>query len=363
MAKIPEMNADFARWYAEAFMDEGQIRAARWKGVVDTAEAADFVTVEVLVRYAFGTAAPADGGKNEALAKKHQAVLAAISGSGSPIDPMASRRELQVLSAAVLARLFSTLPDAAIAVLNASFEGKRTADLPMDLASLAKRALVEFSRYKHARPDAKEFEIVAPKVDFEVSPEALANMSAVQWKGELDRLRDAARTAFRGIVDGQNRVVKLLVRQISLGEEELQMLWWLIGAHSSVVNAPFTEVDTALKPLAFGNELGQLTEVSPGPASVKALLSRAGITNESLKISDVVNAANVDWIKDITKSARVSPVTTPLHFALEKRVEVGSNDAWLPVWASMTGLPADASMSAVTLAELFYREHLFLYVG
>lgn len=362
MAKTPEMNADFARWYAEAFMDEGHTRDARWKGVVDTAAAANYETVEVLVRYAFATSAPADGGKNEDLAEQHQAVLASISGSGSPLSPQASRRELQILSATVLIRLFTTLPDSAIAVLNASFGGRRTADLPMDLASLAKRALVELSQKKHERPDAKYFETGVPKVDFEVTPEALENMLAEQWKGELDRLRDATRTATRSMVEAQNRVAKLLLRQITLGEEELQMLWWLIGNYSSVAGMPFTEVDTTLRPLAFGKELGQLTEVSPGPASVTALLSRAGIPGEALKVSDAINAANVEWGREITQSKRISPVTTPLHFALEKRVEVGSNDAWLPVWASMTGLPAEASMSAVALAELFYREHLFLHV-
>lgn len=363
MAKTSEMSSDFAGWYAGTFMDEGQTRVARWKGVMDTVLAAEYVMVEVLVRYAFATAAPADGGKNEALAEKHKAVLATISGNGSLMDPVASRRELQVLSAVVLTRLFSTLPDAAIAVMNASFEGKRKADLPMDLADLAKRALVELSRKKHARPDAKDFESGAPKVDFEVSPEALENMSAVEWGGELDRLRDAAQTAVRTVVDGQNRVAKLLIRQISMGEEELQMLWWLTGAYSSVADAPFAKVDVALRPLAFGKELGELTVVAPGPVSVTAMLSRAGIADKVLKISTVVNAADLDWIKGITTSPRVSPVTTPLHFALEKRAEVGSDDAWLPVWASMTGLPADASMSAVRLAELFYREHLFLYVN
>ena len=362
MAKLPEMNADFARWYAEAFMDEGQTSPARWKGVVETAASADYYTVEVLVRYAFATAARADGGKNEALASTHQKVLATISGSGARVDPMTNRRELQVLSAAVLARLLSTLPDAAIAVLNASFDGSRTADLPMDLARLARRALLEFSRNKHARRAEEEFEIKAPKFDFQVSEEALASMAAPQWKSELDRLRDAAQTAARVIVDGQNRVAKQLVRQISLGEEELQMLWWLIGGHSSVADAPFTEVDNALRPLAFGKELGELTAVSPGPASVRALLSRAGVSGEALRVSDAVNACDLDWIRDVTKSTRVSPITTPLHFALEKRVEVSSDEAWLPVWAAMTGLPAEVSMSAVELAELFYREHLFLYV-
>jgi hypothetical protein len=33
------------------------------------------------------------------------------------------------------------------------------------------------------------------------------------------------------------------------------------------------------------------------------------------------------------------------------------------MWAAMTGLQSEASMPAVQLAELFYREHLFLYVG
>lgn len=362
MAKTPDMDTEFAGWYAEVFMDQGPIRAARWKGVIDTAATADYETVEVLVRYAFATKAPADGGKNETLANKHKTVLANISGDRSPINPTSSYRELQVLSAAVLVRLFSSLPDAAIAVLTASFEGVRKTELPMDLPGLARRALIELSKCKHARPHTKEFEVAAPKVDFEVSQEAMANMSAVQWKNELDRLRDSVRASTRAIVDSQNRTAKTLIRQISLAEEELQMLWWLIGGHSSVANVAFTEVNTALRPLAFGHELGQLTEVSPGPASVAALLSRAGIVNEPLKVSDVINAADIDWIKDVTKSQRISPITTPLHFALEKRAELGSDDAWLPVWAAMTGLPAETSISAVRLAELFYREHLFLNI-
>lgn len=362
MAKTPEMDADFARWYAEAFMDEGQIRAARWKGVVDTAAAATFETTEVLCRYAFVTAAPADGGKNESIAATHQAVLSTIGGSSTQINPSTSHRELQILSAAVLVRLFPTLPDAAIAVLNASFGGQRTVDLPMDLVGLANRSMGEHSRRKHARPGAKDFEVAAPKIDFEVPEAALAEMEPDQLKGELENLRAASQAAIRAGVEDQNRVVQLLARQIALGEEELQMLWWLIGSYSRVADAPFTKVDTPLKPLAFGKELGQLTKVSPGPASLTALLSRAGLADKPVKVVDAVNAADPDWIREITKSKHISPVTSPLHFALEKRVEVGSDEAWAPIWASMTGLPSNASMPAVNLAEHVYREHLFLNV-
>jgi hypothetical protein len=363
MAKLPEMNSDFARWYAETFMDEGATRTARWKGVVETAAAADYVMVEVLVRLAFATSAPASGMKNEGLKERYQAVLSTISGNGTAMDASASQRELQVLAAAALVRLFARLPGAAIAVVNASFNGERTVDLPMDLAGLAKQALVALSKRKHERPNSNDLVIAAPKVDFEVSEEAMATMSVEQWKGELDRLRVATAAAMRSIVEGQNRVAKLLSHQIELGEEELQMLWWLIGGQSGIADKPFANVDKVLKPLLFGQKLGEMTKVSPGPASVTAILSRAGVGDNGLKIQDAINAADTDWARRISESTRISPVTTPLHFALEKRVEIGANDAWQAIWASMTGLPADTSLPPVKLAELFYREHLFLHVG
>lgn len=68
MTKIPEIDADFARWYAEAFMDEGARRDQRWQGVVNVAGAkADRKTTEVLTRLAFQTPVSAAGRKNEDL--------------------------------------------------------------------------------------------------------------------------------------------------------------------------------------------------------------------------------------------------------------------------------------------------------
>lgn len=365
MAKAPvmEMDADFARWYAEAFMDEGHVRTARWKGVVDTAAAADLWMMEVLIRFAFATTASPDGGKNESLATKHRTLLLTISGNGTSMDPKANRRELQILSAAVLVRMLPAHSEAAIAVLNASFGEKRNLDLPMDLIGLAKQALTEHSRKMHARPDTRAFEIAVPKVDFQFSKESLTEMSPDLWKDELNKLRDASQAAIRLVVENQNNVANLISRQIALGEEELQMLWWLIGGHSTIMDVPFEKIDASLKPLVFGMELGQLTKVSPGPASLVAMLSRAGLTNEVVKVVDAANAADADWIKDITRSPRISPVTTPLHFALEKRVDVNLDAGWVLLWTSMTGLADDASMPGIKLAEQFYREHLFLHVG
>jgi len=363
MAKTPDMTAEFAQWYVDAFMDDGEVRTHRWKGVVDSAQVADHLMVEVLVRYAFATKAPAAGGKNGELSKTHQMLLAKISGTESPMDPSEFRRELEILSAAVLIQLFSTLPDAAIAVLNASCGGKRTVDLPMDLVGRAKKAMVAFSHKKQQRPTDKELEIVSPAFEFEVSEEATASMSPELWKTELENLHEGAQEALGDVIDQQNLITRRLVRQVSLGEEELQMLWWMIGGHSSSLDAPFTDIPALVKPLVLGKELGRLAQISPGPASIVAIMARAGLASDTVSVLDVVNGADMQWIEEATKSTRLSPVTTPLHFALETRHDIESDDAWLPVWASKSGLPPDTCMSAIQIAELFYREHLFLFVG
>lgn len=362
MAKTPEMSSDFAAAYAQAFMEEGTIRATRWKGVVDTAAIIGFKSVEVLVRLAFGVG-EAGGTKTETLDEGYQKILATIGGDGKPVDPVSSKRELQVLAASVLVRLFSRMPDAALSVTTASFNGARKADLPMDLVALAQRALHNLSRRNHDAPDAQDLEVAAAKIDFEVSQEAIDSFDQATWQVELERLRDASRMATRSIAESQNRVVKLLSKQVALGNEELQMLWWLIGEHSLVAGKPFGKMDPALRPLAFGKELGELTSISPGPASVASMLSRAGIADKDMKIVDAVNAPDIAWAKEVTSSNRISFVSTPLHFALEKRAEVGNDEAWQAAWAAMTGLHADASLSSIRLAELFYREHLYLHVA
>lgn len=361
MAKTPEMSAAFAGWYSQAFMDEGAVRAARWKGVVETAAAANYRTVEVLLRLAFDVGV-AGGTKNENLAEHYQAVLGKIGGDGKAIDTAAAQRELQVLAAAVLVRLFTRLPDAALGVITTSFECARKPDLPMDLAGLARDALLNLTRTKHARLDDKDLELSVPKVDFEVSATAMQSMDAATWKAELDRLRDATRVATRAIVESQNQVVRRLTRQIELGHEELQMLWWLIGEQSDTGKS-FGKLNAAARPLMLAKELARMTKVSPGPASIAAILTKAGVADKALKVQDAVNAVELGWAKEATTSTHISAASTPLHFALEKRAEICSDDAWQASWGAMTGLTASMPLSAIRLSDLFYREYLFIHVN
>lgn len=363
MAKPPQMTTDFARWYAEAFMDEGTRRDLRWKGVIDVATNADHETVEVLTRLVFSTPVPASGRKSENLTAAYSTIVQTISGGDTTFDPSHSARELQVLAAAALDRLLFKMPDAALVVTTASMGGSRKLDLPLDLAGLAEAALVKLSERKHVRQDFEEINLAASKVNYEFNAEILATMEAEQIQAEFDRLHDATAAAIERVVAGQNRVVKVLHERQELDEEELQMLWWLTGGYSHVSEKPFAKIDDKLRPFSLAHELAGMTAVSPGPGSVRAMLLRAGVGLTKLKLADAVNAPSAEWATQVSDSTLVSPVTTPIHFALEQRAELGSTDTWQAAWSGLTGLPVDLQLPAVELAELFYREHVFLNVG
>lgn len=362
MTRPPQMTADFARWYAEAFMDEGVRREQRWNGVVEVAATADYETVEVLTRLAFPTPVPASGRKSEKLAAVHEKLVQTISGGDSAFDPTHSARELQVLAAAVLARLAPSMPDAALLVTTASMVGSRKAELPMDLAGLAEAALIKLSERKQVRQEFSKIELAAPKVEYKFDAEILATMEPEKIQAEFGRLRDATAAAIERVVSSQNRVVKVLHERQELDEEELQMLWWLTGGYSHICEKPFAKIEDKLLPLTLAHELAEMTAVSPGPGSIRALLLRAGVGTKKLKLVDAVNAPSAEWAKKVSDSMLVSPVTTPIHFALEHRAELASTDTWQAAWAGITGLSVDLQLSAVTLAELFYREHVFLNV-
>lgn len=360
-AKVPAMNADFARWYADSFMDTGETREARWKAITEIAAAANHFTVEVLVRLAYATKAPPAGHKNEELAKAHAAVVATIA-KYSDFDADQCERELQILAAAALVHMFASKANAALAVSTASFANSRRPELPMNLAAFAELALKKLSHQQHGRSDLNLL-LQPPTLSFAVSEEAVKDFTAGTWKDELEELHAHVGEAFGDFTASVNDVIKMLMRRIVLADEELQMLWWLTAGSSKELSQPFSKVDTPMRPLILGKELGRMTTIAPGPASIGAMLTRVGLGPHKVKVQDAVNAVDAKWAASESSKTTISPVTTPIHFALEKRSELKSTEAWQGGWAALTGLPAEVALPAFKLGELFYREHLFLHVG
>lgn len=355
--KIAPLDADFVRWIGEISLEEGAA-AARWPGVQKLASQSDPQLIEVLVRLAFSTKAPASGHKDPALSEKLQSFHGAFA-SVAGYDP-AAKREAQVLAACTLARLFRFEAGAPLAVTIASLGGAHVPELPMNLVALAEGAIKVLAKSRRVRPDIASLQIVQTEIGTETEVQAESGVSGKV----LEELRQSANDSLEAFADDYNASVEKMATYMRVADEELQMLWWLIGGRSIDLEVELAKVEVSAQPLIFARELADLTAVSPGPIALEAIMTRAGLkTRGKLSIAEAVNAVSQDWATDVTAELAPSPVTSPLHFALDKRIEAGAADAWAKGWSAVTGVAEDFALSPIRLSELFYRERLLLTKG
>jgi hypothetical protein len=358
------MHPDFPRWYAAvALGDDEARRALRWTGVAAVVDGADSHDIEALMRLAFKSRQPAATAPS-------QKIREAFRSADATFEMQGNDRELQILAGASLAALMheggSSGAEAALAVTTASLMGARKPDLPMDLAILAEGAIDQIAEILRRRPDlAKHTSTEAPKFDFEKS----AAKVRAEWNAEgvaqgFTMAAEAARATFASMARRQANAVNALDTFLRVQDEELQMLWWLVGQRSVDLDCSFEEVPTAAQALVFAKELSDRTQFLPGPASMKGLLSRAGLKErKKFTVSDAINAADTAWLRKFMPEHEPSPVSTPLHYAIKRQLETGAGDAWIAGWAAAAGVPGNLALPSLTLGNLFFRERLLLLFG
>lgn len=357
------MHQDFARWYESVNLgDNTARRQGRWEGVLAVVDNAEQETVEALLRLAYGTRQPP-------LQSTVQTIRQHFKAADETFEMSGNDRELQVLSGACLAVLMEdpsagVAEAAALAVTTAALGTGRKANIPMDLASLGERAIDLLSETNRKRPSLA-ISSAPPKFDFEKSTTKVTEQP--DWTGVAQAFALAAesiRTAFGILATRQAQVINATERFIKVQDEELQMLWWLTGQRSEVYDCAFDTVPTDAQPLVFASELADATGFLPGPRSVKAILSRTGLKERKrVSITAAVNAPPPEWLQALVEDIDPSPVSTPLHYAIKRQLEIGSGDAWVAAWASATGINAEHTLPRLTLGELFYRERLLILFG
>jgi GTPase-associated system helical domain len=358
------MHTDFARWHASIGLGDDELRRqSRWAGVSAVAQAADSKDVEALIRLAFKSRQPA-------AAAEVLKIREAFNTADATFEMQGNDRELQVLAAASLTALMnagaSTGAEAALAVTTASLVGERKPDLPMDLRVLAESAIDQIAETNRKRPNLSTHTSTdVPKLDFEKS--AAHVKTTPNWDGVAQAFAmaaDATRVAVGNVVRRQANAVHAMDKFLRVQDEELQMLWWLTGQRSFDLDCTFDTVPVDAQPLVFGKELAGSTEYLPGPASVKALLSRAGLKDrKKIALSATINAADAAWLQTFVPDGEPSPVSTPIHYGIKRQLETGAGDTWIPGWAAAVGVTATFAATPLMLGLLFYRERLLLLFG
>lgn len=352
------MIQDFPRWLATtmAARDEG-CQSARWAAVTALASNIDDSTAETLLRLVVKS-------RQQPSPDDVQKIRAAFYAADNTFEMNGNDKELQILAASTLAATMTLSDDraayTATAVATTMINGSREHNLPMDLAALSETAIARIADISRKRPRISSFiSRDAPKLDFE---QAATKAKEGNWSSVGDAFALAATSARSAIATGTSRQAQLaeaIDTYLRVQDEELQMLWWLTGAHSLDLSCRLDAIAVDWQPLLFAKELADLTTLLPGPRSIRALMSRAGLKErKKIMLKDSVNAPDAKWLETFVPNADPSPVTAPIHFAIKRRVETGAGDAWVAGWAAATELPADLALSPLAIGLHFYRERL-----
>lgn len=356
---VSVMHSDFPQWMAEFNLGHRDGWGTRWNGVAQVASAAKEHEIEQLLRIALGgRQAP-----TPVFSEKFREAFR----NADPEFPASGERELKVLAGATLAAILgcgkSIAIYAGLATSTASMSGLRQFSLPMSLTGMAENALHDHAELNRQRPDASallggrvqiKFDTTALMQPLKDQPNAEAIVNAL---GQLAKLTN---DAVNLLVQGQTKLSSAINSFLRIQDEELQMLWWLIGERSLDLNCKFSEIDRHFLPLALGRELAAMTEVLPGPVSIEGLLSRAGVKVErEIVMAEAIDSSPEDWISSLIVDMEPSPILHPLHFAAKRRAEAGP-EAWIKAWAATVGVEPRQTLREVEVGLLFYKESLLL---
>ena len=358
------MREEFPRWYRPVGMGDNRERLqARWKGVVGLVKKADGKSIATMIAIALRTKP-----------RPHAANLASLRQIFKDVDDLfdmeGNDRELEILCGSALATLFENDSDAAalaaLSTTTASCGGIRTAEFPMDLIGAAEAAIARISDARRSRPDVGDCTIAnAPKINME---HANATMSQ-NWNAEgvaaaLTTMSDQGNSGMAGLCQQINAALGAAHKFAEIQDEELQMLWWLFGNRSTKMDRPFSDVPAEAQSFVLAAELADVTKFFPGPASVKPILSRAGLKErKKCSVPVAVNACEADFLAPLIQGMEPSAITRPLHFAITRKLETGDETSWVSAWSNITGIGADFSLPTIELGNLFYRERLGVLFG
>ncbi len=351
------MHPDFDQWYATLDLtDDEDLLRKRWEAVSTVSSEANWDDVDTLIRTSYGL--------RPSQQDKRPRVRTLLKKGDDTFADSGNEREFQILAGASLVALFeadSTIGRAAaMAVMTTSAEGGRTPAVPIDILGYAAAAISKQAEGVRNRKAAQP-PVAVPRVDFKASAEKLKEGFTLEVASNAFLLAgEAANKAIRSLHGAFQTSMNGLQAQLVAQDEELDMLWWLVGGKSWRLGCDFKDVRGESAPFVLAAELGQLTRQLPGPNSVPALLARAGIGTQEYTIPTVVNAVSEDQKELLAEGRRPSAVMHPLHFAVDKRLETGEPRAWIASWAATSQLDAERRFRAIDIARQIYREHILL---
>lgn len=177
----------------------------------------------------------------------------------------------------------------------------------------------------------------------------------------------AIKAVFTAAAEDQREDVKFsedLVQTFKAQQQQVNILWWMLGDWSNELDAPFEKVPAAAAPIIAGLELGHLIVTREIPKSVKAVLhkvlTKSGDINTKHSLIEAVNGCPRDWREKAGFGDLPGEIQdlTPVLLALQSSLATESKDTWQPVYEKAIGIKKFPKEEKLDIAVQVFREIL-----
>ncbi len=286
--------------------------------------------------------------------------------------PAGRATEIAVLAGAVLNEVLlskrdSTSDCVALAIVVPAFQGLRKANPIPQLVTSAEQYLADRSADLRKPPKDSKPEAGVAKDVIDNTTQALKESQFPQAADHLGTLVAAQNKIMRG----QAAEIRALEKRLLLLREESDVLWWLTGAHSRIVNQSFADLEPGAAALLVGRELADLTQIIPGPLAIGAFAKRMlGSTlsekaEVELTLGSAINSLSgqvrTAWGED-AQAAKSSGIC-PLYSAIVHSLTVAKPAEWPPLFKKSQSLDAKLKCHPALLSRQLYLESLLLRAG
>lgn len=356
------MQDNFSGWYASLSFSEDHGQAEKRFGAVKALmKDPTPATLEVLTRLAF----------RMRIQMPTATEVAEIRSKLTGDLPSPGEEELAMLAASALAWAMESGSDkgslAATMVAAASCGGLRSLTQPMDLVGMSESATRKLAEASRRRPSLEPTKPLLTSLDNTEIAAAVKLASDGNPAGALQAVVLSINEALAAVARRQFAVETEFQKYTKLQDEELDILWWLQGGYCADLQKDFPDLPAEHRPLAIARELASLTKVLPGPTALQSLLFRTGVPDApKLSLVVAVQGMPASWLDTALGEIdvdNISPVTTPILFALSRRKELDGAEGWAPAWSKLTSLDQDIELEPMHLAEMAYREFLLAQLG
>ncbi|MGH9427110.1 MAG: GTPase-associated system all-helical protein GASH, partial [Terriglobia bacterium] len=153
-----------------------------------------------------------------------------------------------------------------------------------------------------------------------------------------------------------------LDRHLRVDREELQILWWVFGCHSTTVDKPFHAIDVCQRAIAAGSELAELVIVPPARGSSQ-FLHAVLKEDRQLTLRQLIEPCGPDVLQSVARrSGEVDPVLKahpsllPLMWLSVRRIESGMASGWEAECEQRTHVSPNEDRAASTWAVQVFNE-------